>query len=150
MSGCLHLVITTPSTVLADASDVVSVRAEDKTGGFGILPGHADFLTVLPASIIRWRDGGNHVHFCAVSGGVITVAGGRFVSVACRQGALGDDLVRLESDIQHMRLESAEADRRTRIEQTRLHANAVRQLMKYLRPDRDGIVAPSGGKEGAP
>ena len=35
--------------------DVVSVRAEDASGSFGILPGHADFLTSLAPSVVRWR-----------------------------------------------------------------------------------------------
>ena len=32
------------------------LRAEDDTGAFGILPGHADFLTVLAVSVVTWRD----------------------------------------------------------------------------------------------
>lgn len=142
MSDGLHLVITTPSTVLADAADVRSVRAEDESGGFGILPGHAEFLTVLPASIVRWRDSGGRLHFCAVSGGIITVSDGRNVSIACRQGALGDDLARLEDDVRNMRSELTDMDRRSHVEQARLHANAVRQLMRYLRPKEGGAIAP--------
>lgn len=146
MSGGLHLVITTPSTVLADVADVRSVRAEDESGGFGILPGHADFLTALPASVVRWRDSGGGLHFCAVSGGIITVSGGRDIAVACRQGTLGDDLARLEDDVRRMRSELADVDRRSRVEQARLHANAVRQLMKYLRPGEGAAIGPVDGK----
>ena len=57
MTDALHLTITTPATVLVDRDDVARVRAEDESGGFGILPGHADLLTVLPASVVRWRSG---------------------------------------------------------------------------------------------
>lgn len=136
--GGLHLVITTPAAVLVDTADVVSLRAEDETGGFGILAGHADFLTVLPASVVRWRDRQNQLHFCAVSGGIITIAEGRDISVACRQAILGTELASLENEVQRMRLAQEESERRSRVEQARLHANTVRQLIKYLRPGQPG------------
>ncbi|WP_454854577.1 F0F1 ATP synthase subunit epsilon [Rhizobium binxianense] len=138
MNTGLHLTISTPSAVLIDLEDAQSVSAEDASGGFGILPGHADFLTVLPASVIRWRDGAGHLHFCAQSGGVFTVSEGRRILIACRQGTLGDDLARLEEDVRTMRATLADADRKSRVEQTRLHANAVRQLMRLLRPGITG------------
>ena len=77
MTGALHLTIATPTRLLIDCPDVMSLRAEDESGGFGILPGHADFLTVLPASVVRWRlrDGSERV--CALRAGVMTVRGGR-------------------------------------------------------------------------
>ncbi|MCS0503473.1 F0F1 ATP synthase subunit epsilon [Ancylobacter mangrovi] len=138
MSRTIHLTITTPSSVLVDRADVVSVRAEDESGGFGILPGHADFLTVLPASVVRWRGPDQAEHFCVVGGGVLTVTGGRDVSLACRQGTVGDDLGALEADVATMRAADTDADRRARTEQLRLHAHAVRQLMRYLRPGQTG------------
>ncbi len=49
---------STPAAILIDADDVRSLRAEDESGAFGVLPGHADLLTVLPPSVVRWtRDG---------------------------------------------------------------------------------------------
>ncbi|MBP1847797.1 F-type H+-transporting ATPase subunit epsilon [Rhizobium petrolearium] len=146
MSDGLHLVITTPSAVLADAAGIRSLRAEDASGGFGILPGHADLLTVLPASVIRWRDLKGKMHFCAVSGGIVTVSGGSEVSIACRQGTLSDDLTKLEEDVKRMRSKLADVDRCSRVEQARMHANAVRQLMKYLRPGEGRAIAPTDGK----
>lgn len=143
MSATLHLTITTPSAVLVDRADIRSVRAEDESGGFGILPGHADLLTVLPASVVRWRGKDDAGHYCALRGGVLTVTEGRNVAIACRQGAIGDDLAKLEADVQAMRAAETDADRRARVEQMRLHAHAVRQLMRYLRPAGPGLAAPS-------
>lgn len=142
MSAALRLTITTPSSVLVDRTDVASVRAEDESGGFGILPGHTDLLTVLPASVVRWRGADGAVQYCAVRGGVLTVTQGRHVAVACRQGTIGDDLVRLEADVEAMRAADIDAYRRARVEQVRLHAHAVRQLMRYLRPGPAGDMAP--------
>lgn len=145
MSGALRLVITTPTAVLVDATDIAAVRAEDEGGGFGILPGHTGLLTVLPASVVRWRTADGATHFCALRGGVLSVSGGARVAIACRQGRTGDDLAGLETEVAAMRAAEADADRRARVEQMRLHANAVRQLMRYLRPGRPDHGGTAGG-----
>lgn len=142
--SALHLTISTPMAVLVDEPGAVSVRAEDASGGFGILPGHTDFLTALPASVLRWHGADGKRHFCALRSGLLTVTQGARVDVACREGLLGDDLATLEAEVARLREDEAEADRRARVEQMRLHARAVRQLMRFLRPG-----AP-GGLEGPP
>ncbi len=133
MSEGLHLTIATPASLLVDAGDVGSLRAEDLSGSFGVLPGHADLLTVLPPSVVRWTKRGEAQRFCAVSGGVLTVSGGDRVSIACRRGTVGDDLAALEAAVAAQRSAELDADRRARVEQTRLHARALRQLMRFLR-----------------
>ncbi|RYH07029.1 F0F1 ATP synthase subunit epsilon [Tropicimonas sp. IMCC6043] len=138
MSGRLHLTVTTPMTVLVDEQAVTSVRAEDTSGGFGILPGHIDFLTALPASVLRWRGDDGILHFCALRAGLMNVSGGNRVAVACREGILGDDLAALEAEVGRLRTEEADIDRRARVEHMRLHASAVRQLMRHLRPGSPG------------
>lgn len=138
MRGALHLTITTPMAMLVDAADVRSVRAEDESGHFGILPGHSDYLTALPASVVRWRDGAGRRGYCALRAGVLTVTGGADVAIACREGVLGDDLDDLIARVARLRHEEEDAGRGARVEQTRLHSRAVRQIMRYLRPDRPG------------
>ena len=135
MSGALHLTVTTPGQILVDSGDVAAVRAEDQSGSFGILPGHADLLTVLVASVLRWRTADGATRFCAVHGGVFTVSAGCNVAVACREGVVGDSLENLEAKVRTVRAEQLEADRKARVEQVRLHALAVRQLLRYLRPN---------------
>lgn len=134
MSATLHLVISTPGAVLVDVADVVSIRAEDESGCFGIHPGHADFITVVSPSVVRWRSAAGADRFCAVLGGVLTVDRGRTVAIACREGVLGGDLHGLEAEVRARRAAETDADRRARVEQMRLHAQAVRQLMRYLNP----------------
>ncbi|MBE9636338.1 F0F1 ATP synthase subunit epsilon [Salipiger mangrovisoli] len=135
MSG-LHLTITTPMSLLVDETGVQSVRAEDRSGCFGILPGHTEFMTVLPASVLRWRTAQGALRFCALRSGLLTVENGTAVAVACREGVLGDDLHALEAEVETLRAAEDDADRRERVEQMRLHASAVRQLMQTLRPQR--------------
>jgi len=149
MSGGLRLTIATPASLLIDVDDVRSVRAEDASGAFGVLPGHADLLTVLPPSVVRWTREGERQRYCALSGGVLTVAGGERVAIACRRGALGDDLARLEANVAAQRAAELDADRRARVEQLRLHARALRQLMHFLRPGgrpRSGDDSPFSGE----
>jgi F-type H+-transporting ATPase subunit epsilon len=135
MSRTLHLIVTTPAQILVESDNVVAVRAEDQSGGFGILPGHADLLTVLVPSVLRWRTADGDKRFCAVRGGVFTVAAGHDIAVACREGVVGDSLEELEAKVRAVRAQQAEADRKARVEETRIHALAVRQLVRYLRPD---------------
>ncbi|MGC2204044.1 MAG: F0F1 ATP synthase subunit epsilon [Stellaceae bacterium] len=135
MSGALHLTVTTPGQILVNSGDVAAVRAEDESGSFGILPGHADLLTVLVPSVVRWRTTDGSAHFCAVRGGVFAVSAGRNVAVATREGVVGDSLEDLEAKVRTVRAQQLEADRKARVEQVRLHALAVRQLLRYLRPN---------------
>jgi F-type H+-transporting ATPase subunit epsilon len=135
MSKTLHLTITTPAQILAASDNVVAVRVEDQSGSFGVLPGHADLLTALVPSVVRWRTVDGAACFCAVRGGVFAVSGGRNVSVACREGVVGDSLDELEAKVRAVRARQLEADRKARVEQIRVHALAVRQLVRYLRPN---------------
>jgi F-type H+-transporting ATPase subunit epsilon len=135
MSETLHLTVTTPAQILVASDNVVAVRAEDQSGSFGILPGHADLLTVLVPSVLRWRTADGAARFCAVRGGVFTVSSGRDVAVACREGVVGDSLDELQAKVRAVRAQELEADRKARVEQIRLHALAVRQLVRYLRPN---------------
>jgi len=135
MSKTLHLTVTTPAQVLVEADNVVAVRAEDQSGSFGVLPGHADLLTVLIPSVVRWRTADGATGYCAVRGGVFTVSQGRRVAVACREGVVSASLDDLEAKVRAARAQQLEAGRKARVEQTRIHAFAVRQLVRYLRPD---------------
>ena len=135
MNATLHLTVTTPSQILVESDNVAAVRAEDQSGSFGILPGHADLLTVLVPSVLRWRTADGAARYCAVRGGVFTVAAGRDIAVACREGVVGDSLEDLEAKVRTVRAQELEGDRKVRVEQVRLHALAVRQLLRYLRPN---------------
>ena len=135
MSATLRLIIATPTVVLFDGDQVVALRAEDESGSFGILPGHADFLTVLTPSALRWRNVDGVERFCVVSEGVLRVAAGREITIACREAVPGDSLQTLWTQVQTARAQQRDAVQRARVSQTQLHARAVRQLVRYLHPD---------------
>ncbi|ABE31085.1 ATP synthase, Delta/Epsilon chain, beta-sandwich domain protein [Paraburkholderia xenovorans LB400] len=130
----LRLTIATPSRVWFDAVEIVSLRAEDASGSFGIRIGHADFVTQLTSSVVRWTGTDNVLRYCAVNGGVLLVSGGATVSIACREAIPGDSLEGLEAIVRSRHADEDEAARRARVDQMRLHARAVRQMLRYLRP----------------
>ena len=132
----MRLLITDPAAVVADHDDVVSLRAEDETGGFGILTGHADFLTVLTISVVAWRHADGRDGFCAVRHGILTVRDGKQIAIATREAQRGDDLDALEASVLVRFRADAEAERTGRVAATRLHAETVRRIVEALRPER--------------
>jgi F-type H+-transporting ATPase subunit epsilon len=135
----MRLLITTPTSIVVDQEDVLAIRAEDESGGFGILPGHADFLTALTVSVVSWHCTEPPRQFCAVRRGVLSVTGRNEVAIATRAAILSDDLARLEHVILAQFREDLEAERTARTESVQLQMRAIRQIVRYLRPTRPGI-----------
>ena len=139
----IRLVITEPLRTIAEFDDVASVRAEDASGNFGILPGHADLITVLTLSVVSWRHADGRLGWCAVRRGVLTVDGGCGVTIATRQAQLGDDLAALEHAVLERFRAELDAERRARVAATRLHTVAIRQIIRALRRDQRAMGDPS-------
>ena len=140
----MRLLITTPTAVIADEPDVAAVRAEDETGSFGILQGHADFLTVLAVSVVAWRRPDGKQRYCAVRRGVLRVSDGNEVAIATRDAIAGDDLDHLEQVVVGQLRSELETERTARTESLRLQMKAIRQIVRYLRPERRGILGEGG------
>ncbi len=135
----MRLMVTTPLRVVVDADHVTHIRAEDETGAFGILQGHADLVTVLTVSVISWLNHDGDEHHVAVRGGVLTVRGGSLVEVATRD-AVGEDTLRALGDAVLARFRAdARAETESRVSSTRLHLAAMRQMQRYLEAGRNPI-----------
>ena len=135
----MRLLITTPTAVAVDRQNVTSVRAEDASGGFGILGGHADFLTALTICVIAWQESDSVRRFCAVRYGVFAVRGGQEVAIATREALVGDDLEQLERVVLTAFRQAAEAEAISRTESLQMQMAAVRQIVRYLRPNRNAM-----------
>lgn len=133
----LSLRIATPTSVPVDALPILSMRAEDRSGSFGIRPGHGDLVTLLTPTVIRWRALDGTSGFCAINGGVLRVASGTHVDIACRDAVRGDDLARLEDAVYAERAARIDATRRARVDAVRLHARTIRQIVRYLGSSRE-------------
>ncbi len=140
----MRLLVSTPTSVVVNADDVRYVGAEDETGAFGILRGHADFLTVLTVSVVTWRNERGSEHYVAVRGGVLVVEKGGAVRVATREAVAGDDLIELQRRVladfrSGVRRQTAERSRHER-----LRLVAIQQICRYLSAERDVHRRPMG------
>lgn len=134
----MKLRIVTPLAVIVDEDDVSALQAEDATGRFGILPRHADFLTSLVISVVSWRRGDKARRYCAVRRGVLSVVDGREIAIATREAVTGDDLATLDETVLARFRADLDAERTEHVESTRLQLNAIRHIMRHLRPERRG------------
>jgi F-type H+-transporting ATPase subunit epsilon len=132
----MRLSVTTPLAIIAEVHDVTHLRAEDETGAFGILPGHADFLTVLALSVVSWRDGEGAEHHIAVRGGALEVRDGEAISIATREAVADDDLRRLETEVLASFRRRAEDELTARADAQRLYLAAIRQVFRFLKSER--------------
>jgi F-type H+-transporting ATPase subunit epsilon len=134
----MKLRIITPLSLVVDEDDVLALRAEDATGNFGILPGHADFLTSLAIGVVIWKDSGGARHYCAVRRGVLSVTAGREIAIATREAVAGDDLATLAETVLARFRAEIETERVERVDSTRLQLNAIRHIVSHLRPGGRG------------
>ena len=138
----MRLTVTTPLETIVQAEDAVHVRAEQPSGAFGVLPGHADFLTVLAISVLTWRDSRGRERHVAVRGGMLSVQRGEAVQVATPEAVPGEDLQRLESEVLARFRRRLEEEREAHTESQRLHVAAIRQIMRLLRPEMRHATPP--------
>jgi len=126
--------VATPLAIIVEADDVACLRAEDETGAFGILSGHADFLTALAVSVVSWRDRQGAEHHVAVRGGMLEVRGGQTITVAAPEAVAGDDLHQLETEVVARFRRQLEEEQAARTDAQRLYLAAIRQIYGLLRP----------------
>jgi F-type H+-transporting ATPase subunit epsilon len=133
----MRLTVTTPLAMIVETGDVVHLRAEDETGAFGILPGHADFLTALEISVASWRDAEGAEHHVAVRGGMLQAEGGQTITIAAREAIASDDLHRLETEVLTAFHRRNEEERMARTDAERLYLAAIRQICRFLKSERE-------------
>lgn len=131
----MRLRIITPLSIVVDEEGILALQAEDASGSFGILPHHADFLTSLTISVVGWRQPDDRRHYCAVRYGTLSVTGGQDIAITTREAVLGEDLVTLDKTILARLHADLETERAEHIESTRLQLNAIREIMRHLRPN---------------
>ncbi|MBD3770862.1 MAG: F0F1 ATP synthase subunit epsilon [Rhodobacterales bacterium] len=135
----LKLIVTTPLQIVLQEDAVISLRAEDASGDFGIRPGHTDFLTVIDAGVMRWRTAEGPWRYCALRGGIFSVTAGNEVRVACREAIISDNLASLRPRVAAARKEALDESRRARAQGVKLYAHAVRRLMHELAAGGDTL-----------
>ncbi len=145
----MRLTVATPLAIVVAVDGVAHLRAEDGTGAFGILPGHADFLTALAVSVASWRDRRGIEHHVALRGGMLEVRRGNAIVIATPEAVAGDDLHRLEREVLARFRRQLVEERAARTDAQRLYLAAIRQIVRFLRAERTPRMpgAPARGPE---
>ena len=138
----MRLTVSTPTAVIEDVNAVRHVRAEDSSGAFGILPGHTDFVTVLPVSVVTWSAEDGREGFVLVRRGVLTVNDGDKVEIAARGGYRDDELHELGTTVLQELRRHEESEDVSRTSEARLHLATMRQIEKVLRAERGTEAEP--------
>lgn len=122
----LDLEILVPDGVAVQAR-VVSLRAADASGQFGVRPGHEAFLTLLTPCVLSFRDENGRERYAAADGGVLVVAKDH-VSVVTREAVIADRLEEV-ADAAAAMLEARRLHERTaRAEFAELQSALLREL----------------------
>ena len=129
----MRLSVATPLAIVIEVSDVAHLRAEDDTGAFGILPGHADFLTALAVSVVTWRDESGIEHHVALRGGMLEVRDGDTIAIATPEAVTSEDLHRLEVEVLDTFRRELLGEQAARTDARRLYLAAIRQIARFLR-----------------
>lgn len=137
----MKLRIITPLSVPVEEAGIVSVRAEDESGGFGILQGAADLLTSLVPTVVSWKRQDGTQHYCAVRHGELTVSNrGDKVDIATREAVPGADLATLGTLVQEHFREKEDLGKNANVTSVGLQLAAIRLIAGRLRPDGHGVV----------
>ena len=132
----MRLSVVTPLAIVIEVGDVAHLRGEDATGAFGILPGHADFLTALAVSVATWRDDRGIEHHVALRGGMLEVRDGNTIAIATPEAVVGDDLHGLETEVLAKFRRQLVQEQAARTDAQRLYFAAIRQIARLLRAER--------------
>lgn len=135
----MRLTVATPLATVVSIDDVKHVRGEDASGAFGILPGHADFLTALAISVLRYRDSTGREHYVAVRGGMLRVTDRERIVVTTPEAIADDDLHHLEPEVLARFRRAIDEEQAARTDTERLRLAAIRQIIRLLRPGERAV-----------
>ena len=136
----MRLLITTPAEVVIDQADVVSVKADDFSGSFGLQPGHCEFMTALTVSVLSFGTTEGKTRYVAVRGGVLNMRSGTSCEIATREAVVGDDLTVLRTEVLRRMVDHADREAEARTQTMKLQLQVMRQLNAYLRGERPGVL----------
>jgi len=125
----LHLQSATQYERIDDATSFVG---EDASGSFGLLPGHARFMTMLGFGLARFRRGSGNWEFLALPGGLVYFTGNQLYLNA-RRYLRGQDSERIRAALE--RQFAAEEDELRAMKQSlqRLEQEMLKRLVEIQR-----------------
>ncbi|MGF1465540.1 MAG: F0F1 ATP synthase subunit epsilon [Sandaracinaceae bacterium] len=127
--SALRLIVHCPDGVLLDAP-VHAVRAEDRDGWFGILPGRRDLVATLPPGLVVLRDEAGE-GYVAVSGGLLALRDGT-CRVLVREARVARDVDEAARALAELRAAKRTRSARMRAIVERLEIEALRRMARAL------------------
>jgi F-type H+-transporting ATPase subunit epsilon len=121
----LRLQLRTPEQLLVDR-DVSAIKAEDRSGWVGILPGREDVIVVLPPGLLVFRDGEGET-YVALAGGLLDLRGG-VCRVLAREAMLDRNLDSIADHVESLLKKRRAANARQRS----VLDDLVREVMRRL------------------
>jgi F-type H+-transporting ATPase subunit epsilon len=106
---------------------VVSFVAEDASGSFGLMAGHARFMTSLGFGLARFRRRQGGWHYIAMPGAVLYFAADR-LWIGTRRFVLDDDYNRISRLLREQLLTEEQALRNTKRSLRRMEEELLRRL----------------------
>lgn len=132
----MRLLITTPAEVVIDQADVTSVRGDDYSGSFGLLPGHCEFMTALTTSVLTFQTVEGRTRHVAVRGGILNMRSGVSCEIATREAVVDDELETLRTSVLRRMVEHADHEAEARTRTLQLQLQVMSRLNRYLRGER--------------
>ncbi len=108
---------------------VVSFVGEDASGSFGILPGHARFMTILELGLARFRRADAAWQYLAMPGAVLYFKD-NLLSLSTRRYFLDQDYERIIDTLTKQLLAEEEALREVKQSLAQLEQEVLKRLLK--------------------
>jgi len=112
--------------------DVESFVGEDASGSFGLLPGHARFMTVLEFGLSRFRIAGGEWQYVAAPGAVLSLAGAD-LHLSARRYLRGADFGRISAALREQLAAEERSLREIKHSVRRLESEMLKRLWQLGR-----------------
>ena len=117
------------STAVQRIGGVRSFVGEDASGSFGLLAGHARFMTCLSFGLARFRDGRESWHYLAMPGAVLYFAD-NVLNLSTRRYFLDDDYERITEALEQQLLAEEEQLRGMKQSLQQLEQEILKRMWK--------------------
>jgi len=112
--------------------DVTSFVGEDSSGSFGILAGHASFVTALVTGLARFRTADERWHYMAMPGAVLHFRAG-VLEIGTRRSIVDDDYTRISTALTDQLLADEEKLGALKESMRRMEDEVLRRLWELER-----------------
>jgi len=108
------------------------IRLKDKTGFFGVMKGHEDFMTALVSSLGYYTDAGGRERFIAVDSGIFSVREG-VATLLSKEIFESEDAEKLAKTIEYAFSKREESEKAFFVMIEGIEKSFIRKTAEYIR-----------------